>query len=43
MPTFKNEVTKANQVAIVGISRKHHGITGEAKEAGAGVIGQRER
>jgi hypothetical protein len=39
MPTFKNEVTQANQVAIVGISRKHHGVTGESQADGAGVIG----
>ena len=39
MPTFKNEVTKANQVAIVGISKKHHGIAGESQADGAGVIG----
>ena len=39
MPTFKNEVTHANQVAIVGISKKHHGVAGESSGAGAGVIG----
>lgn len=39
MPTFKNEVHKANQVAIVGLSRKFHGVTGESGADGAGVIG----
>jgi hypothetical protein len=39
MPTFKNEVTQANQVAIVGTSKKHHGVAGESSGAGAGVIG----
>ncbi len=39
MPTFKNEVSKVNQVAIVGISKKHHGIAGESQADGAGVIG----
>jgi hypothetical protein len=39
MPTLKNEVTQASQVAIVGISKKHHGVAGESQAAGAGVIG----
>ncbi len=39
MPTFKNEVNKANQVAIVGLSKKYHGVTGESSADGAGVIG----
>lgn len=39
MATFKNEVTQAGQVAIVGISKKHHGVAGESHAAGAGVIG----
>jgi hypothetical protein len=34
MPTFKNEVTQANQVAIVGISKKHHGVAGESSGRG---------
>ncbi len=39
MPTFKNEVTGSNQIAIVGISDKHHGVAGESKADGAGVLG----
>ncbi|HKU88937.1 MAG TPA: hypothetical protein VJP84_04050 [Steroidobacteraceae bacterium] len=39
MPTFKNEVNKANQVAIVGLSKKFHGVTGESGADGAGIIG----
>ena len=43
MPTFKNEVTQANQVAIVGIRKKHHGVAGESIDAGASVIGVSSR
>ena len=39
MPTFKNQVTKANEVAIAGLSKKYHGVTGESSADGAGVIG----
>jgi hypothetical protein len=39
MPTFKNDVTGANQTAIVGTSTHHHGVAGESKEKGAGVLG----
>jgi hypothetical protein len=39
MPTFKNNVTGANQIAIEGTSAHHHGIVGESKEKGAGVLG----
>jgi hypothetical protein len=42
MPTFKNEVHRPNQDAIVGISKKRHGVAGEAKEDGAGIIGVSE-
>lgn len=36
---LKNEVSGVGQTAIVGISKKHHGVAGESKEAGAGVLG----
>jgi hypothetical protein len=39
MPTLKNVVTGATEVAIVGSSKHYHGVAGESKEAGAGVIG----
>jgi hypothetical protein len=39
MPTFKNDVTGANEIAIVGTSAHHHGVAGESKEKGAGVLG----
>jgi hypothetical protein len=39
MPTFKNDVTGTNEIAIVGTSKHHHGVAGESKEDGAGVLG----
>ena len=39
MPTFKNNVTGATQIAIVGTSTRHHGVAGESKEKGTGVLG----
>jgi hypothetical protein len=39
MPTFKNTVTGATEIAIVGTSTHHHGVAGESKEKGAGVLG----
>lgn len=39
MPTFKNEVSGADQVAIVGLSKMHHGVTGASEASGAGIIG----
>jgi hypothetical protein len=43
MPTLKNEVSGTNQVAIVGTSQHHHGVAGESKEDGAGVVGVSNR
>lgn len=39
MPTLKNDVTAANETAIVGTSAHHHGVAGESKENGAGLVG----
>jgi hypothetical protein len=39
MATFKNTVTGATEVAIVGTSTHHHGVAGESKEKGTGVLG----
>jgi hypothetical protein len=39
MPTLKNDVTGTNEIAIVGASKHHHGVAGESKEDGAGVLG----
>ena len=39
MPTLKNDVTGSTQIAIVGTSKHHHGVAGESKEDGAGVLG----
>ncbi len=39
MPTFKNAVTGATEVAIAGRSEHYHGVAGESQAAGAGVIG----
>jgi hypothetical protein len=39
MPTLKNDVTGASQDAIIGVSAHHHGVVGESKEKGAGVVG----
>lgn len=39
MPTLKNDVTGSNQIAIVGTSKHHHGVAGESKDDGAGVLG----
>ncbi len=39
MPTFKNDVTGTQQIAIVGTSAHHHGVAGESKEDGAGLLG----
>jgi hypothetical protein len=39
MPTLKNNVTGPNEIAIAGTSKLHHGIAGESKDDGAGVLG----
>lgn len=39
MATFKNTVTGATEIAIVGTSTHHHGVAGESKEKGTGVVG----
>jgi hypothetical protein len=39
MPTFKNEVTAAGQVGVHGISKTKHGVVGEAKQDGSGLVG----
>lgn len=39
MPTFKNEVTAAGQIGIHGISKTKHGVVGEAKQDGSGLVG----
>ena len=39
MATFKNTVTGATETAIVGTSTHHHGVAGESKEKGTGVVG----
>ena len=39
MPTFKNAVTGATEVAIVGVSKRYHGVAGESQADGAGVVG----
>jgi hypothetical protein len=39
MPTLKNDVSGSSQTAIVGTSKQHHGIAGESKASGAGVVG----
>lgn len=43
MPTFKNEVSANGQVAIHGISKTRHGVVGEAKQDGIGVVGASDR
>jgi hypothetical protein len=39
MGTFKNTVTGASETAIVGTSTHHHGVAGQSKEKGTGVLG----
>jgi hypothetical protein len=39
MPTFTNHVTGSNQIAIVGVSDAHHGVAGESRADGAGILG----
>jgi hypothetical protein len=39
MPTYKNEVSGPAEVAIVGISKRSHGVAGESQADGAGVVG----
>lgn len=39
MPTLKNNVTGSNEIAIAGTSKQHHGVAGESRDDGAGVLG----
>ncbi|MCC6317463.1 MAG: hypothetical protein IT361_07175 [Gemmatimonadaceae bacterium] len=39
MPTLRNSVTGTHEIAIIGKSKKHHGISGESRADGAGVVG----
>jgi hypothetical protein len=39
MPTLKNNVSGPNEIAIAGTSKQHHGVAGESKDDGAGVLG----